>query len=55
MKTVEEQATIIVIRVVGGKYDTEIFDELWEANDIVEKCGYSSLTFEEQKKIIHYQ
>lgn len=52
MKTVEEQATIIVNRVVGGKYDTEIFDELWEANDIVEKCGYSSLTFEEQKKII---
>lgn len=52
MKTVEEQATIIVNRVVDGKYDIEIFNELWEANDIVGKNGYSSLTFEEQKTLI---
>ena len=52
MKTVEEQATIIVNRVVDGKYDIEIFNELWEANDIVGRNGYSSLTFEEQKTLI---
>lgn len=52
MKTVEEQATIIVNRVVDGKYDIEIFNELQEANDIVGRNGYSSLTFEEQKTLI---
>lgn len=52
MKTVEEQASIIINRVLEGKYDTEIFEELWEANDIISKRGYTNLSFEEQKMII---
>ena len=51
MKTVEEQAKIIVKLVVGGKYDTEIFNELWEAKAIKTK-GYCGLTTEEQEKLI---